>query len=93
MIAYEAFIIVVIILLIIYYCPSLYFSNFNSLYPYYNLPYNPSAPFVRIGIFSILSHSNGDDNFTKRIFHLQMIIHPEYMYSMIRSLSRYMELT
>ena len=36
----------------------------KELNPYYNLPYNPSAPFVRS--VSILSHSFGDEIFTKR---------------------------
>ena len=42
-------------------------SYFHILvHPYYNLPYNPPAPFVRSGFLVSLSHLFGDEISTKR---------------------------
>ena len=63
----------------------------ESVYPYYNLPYNPSAPFVRSG-FLVFYRIRSAMKFPQNVLHY--IWHTSRVYVIhIKSLSRYFQLT
>ena len=67
-------------------------SEQNSLeHPYYNLRYNPSAPFVRSG-FLVSYRIRSAMKFSQNVLHY--ILHTSRVYVIhIKSLSRYFQLT
>ena len=66
-----------------------FFQNKN--YPYYNLRYNPSAPFIRSG-FLVSYRIRSAMKFSQNVLHY--ILHTSRVYVIhIKSLSRYFQLT